>query len=343
MTAFKRSDKWVAKFQYGGKQRWVPGGPWATKKEATRAEYLYRAKLEARGTSETCASFAERWLKEWPRKAVSSRMNYASCVNRFAEHFGEKQIAEVTRLEARSWALTVPRNVTQVVATMFEDARDVGLVTVNPFHRLRLPPKSTEDVRPPSLDEYRRLLEACDVLEGYAEEFRAMIQFSAWTGVRASELWALRWEDVRVDTVWIRQARKRDGSYTKPKNGEERQIALVGPAADALLKFKELPSRDDGFIFHSPQGKTLREHSHRDSWHKVRAEAGLDHLRWHSLRHFCATQLLEMGMSHFDVAVQLGHRDGGALVMQRYGHPSEDAARERLLKAFEFEVEEVRP
>jgi hypothetical protein len=32
--------------------------------------------------------------------------------------------------------------------------------------------------------------------------------------------------------------------------------------------------------------------------------------------------------------VQLGHEDGGALVMSRYGHPSKDAARARLLRAF---------
>ncbi len=40
-------------------------------------------------------------------------------------------------------------------------------------------------------------------------------------------------------------------------------------------------------------------------------------------------------MSHVDVAVQLGHTDGGALVMSTYGHPSEDAARDRLRKAYE--------
>jgi hypothetical protein len=39
-------------------------------------------------------------------------------------------------------------------------------------------------------------------------------------------------------------------------------------------------------------------------------------------------------VSHSDVAVQLGHRDGGALVMSTYGHPSDDAARERLRAAF---------
>jgi hypothetical protein len=39
-----------------------------------------------------------------------------------------------------------------------------------------------------------------------------------------------------------------------------------------------------------------------------------------------------------DVAVQLGHTDGGALVMSTYGHPSEDLARERLKRAYATNV-----
>jgi integrase len=69
---------------------------------------------------------------------------------------------------------------------------------------------------------------------------------------------------------------------------------------------------------------------------QLRAASGLPNVGWHDLRHFCATRLLEMGLDHFAVSVQLGHEDGGALVMSRYGHPSKDAARERLLAAFSF-------
>jgi integrase len=59
---------------------------------------------------------------------------------------------------------------------------------------------------------------------------------------------------------------------------------------------------------------------------------------FYELRHFCATHLLELGVSHADVAVQLGHTDGGALVMSTYGHPSEDGARERLKRAYRANV-----
>jgi integrase len=59
---------------------------------------------------------------------------------------------------------------------------------------------------------------------------------------------------------------------------------------------------------------------------------------FYELRHFCATHLLELGVSHADVAVQLGHTDGGARVMSTYGHPSEDLARERLKRAYTTNV-----
>jgi hypothetical protein len=48
-----------------------------------------------------------------------------------------------------------------------------------------------------------------------------------------------------------------------------------------------------------------------------------------------------MGVSHADVAIQLGHTDGGALVMSTYGHPSEQGARERLKRAYGLNVEQM--
>jgi hypothetical protein len=44
--------------------------------------------------------------------------------------------------------------------------------------------------------------------------------------------------------------------------------------------------------------------------------------------------LLEAGHDHFAVSVQLGHEDGGALVMSPDGRPPKDAALERLLAGF---------
>lgn len=338
MSAFKRRGKWVAKFYVNGTQHWVPGGPWELKSHAQAAERRHRDRLHARRSTETCASFADRWLEEWPRPQESTRRQYADAARRFAREFGGTLLGDVERLNARTWALTQPRQISRVIGTMYEDARNVGLVEANPFSNLRLP--ATErpgEITAPTMEQYRDLLAGCTILGGYAAEFRAMIQFAAWTGVRAGELQALRWSDVGESTIRIAGTRKRDGSIGRPKNGRERTIAFPPPAR----VLDTLSERPDKFVFHSPRSKPLVQGSHHYSWRTVRANAGLREVRWHDLRHFAATRLLEMGLDHFAVSIQLGHTDGGQLVMERYGHPSEDAARQRLLAAFELDPDAI--
>ena len=129
MTAFQRNGKWAAKFYLRREQIWVPGGPWSTKAAAQTAERRHRERLTARRTDETCASFADRWLEEWPRKSPSTRRHYALAVAKFKAEFAETPLGDVERLSARIWALRVNRNISKAIATMYEDARNVGLVT----------------------------------------------------------------------------------------------------------------------------------------------------------------------------------------------------------------------
>lgn len=339
MSVFKVEGRgWVSKFQYRGKVHWTPGGPWQTKRQGQEAERRHRDRLQARRTEETCASFAERWVEEWPRPAASTRRTYGEAARRFAAEFGSTPLGDVERHSARAWALTVPRGISRVVGILYQDAWDVGLVESNPFSRLRLPTTDRPgQITSPTMEEYRSLLEATTVLGGYGPEFRAMIQFSAWSGIRQGELFALEWDDVDGDTILIQRQRRRDGSIGPPKNGKARRIAYLPPAR----ALEDVPRRPDPYVFHSPRGNPLVQGSHHYAWRPVRAAAELSSARWHDLRHFTATQLLEMGMSHFDVSVQLGHEDGGALVMERYGHPSKDAARDRLLGAFSFDGAET--
>jgi len=338
MSVFRRGNRWAAKFVLRGQQHWVPGGPWATKTQAANAERHFRERLQARVTDETCASFAQRWLEDWPREAASTRQLYGQAAQRFGDHFGSTRLGEVERVSARAWALGVPRNISKIVGTLYEDARNVGLVESNPFSNLRLPKtEKTESVVCPSEDEFLALLRSCAILGGYGPEFRAMLTFASWTGLRAGEIHALQWEDFGAESIRVRRARKSDGTLGLPKNGKEREIALIEPAR----VLDQVPRRPDSFVFHTPRGQPLRKGNSYYHWNKVRAGVALDRseaggptIRFHDLRHLCATRLLERGHSHFDVSVHLGHEDGGALVMARYGHPSKSAARDRLLQSF---------
>lgn len=337
MSAYRRGNGWVARFQRGGEKVWVPGGPWPTKSAAQQAERRHREVLATRLSEETCASFAERWLREWPRRSPGTRELYARAARRFAERFGATPLGEVGRIEARAFALTVPHRTAGVLGTMYEDARNIGLVESNPFSNLRLRSDATE-IRCPSVEEFNALLASCMQLGGYATEFRALLQFAAWSAMRSGEIQALRHSDLERDHIWVRRARRTDGSIGLPKNGHIRRIAFIEPAR----VLDQVPRRHSSeFVFHSIRGRPLSHATLQRTWDRVRAPVDLERsaagrapIRFHDLRHFGATQLLERGFSHFDVSVQLGHTDNGWLVMQRYGHPSREAALERLVAGF---------
>ena len=187
------------------------------------------------------------------------------------------------------------------------------------------------------MEEYRALLEACTVLGGYCAEMRAMIHFAAWTGLRQGELFALQWPDIGEGGLRVADRGSSTGPWVCLRT------ARPGPSAvPAGRVLDQVPRREGSpFVFHSPRGRALLKGTHGWTWQKVKAAAGVE-VRWHDLRHFCATRLLELGVDHFAVSVQLGHTDGGALVMARYGHPSVSAAQGRLHAAFKSERSAVR-
>jgi hypothetical protein len=63
LSPFKRGERYISKFQYQGKQRWTPGGPWKTKREANEAERLYRDGLEIRRSEETSPALPSGGLR----------------------------------------------------------------------------------------------------------------------------------------------------------------------------------------------------------------------------------------------------------------------------------------
>lgn len=163
-----------------------------------------------------------------------------------------------------------------------------------------------------------------------------MILFAAYVGLRPSELFALERRDVSGDLVEIRQAVGADGKLKTPKNRKSRVVLLPPQAAEALRDLVVWP--DIPWLFVTPDGKRFTKGSHYSRWNPTRAMFGRPGMVFYELRHFCATHLLQLGVSDADVAHQLGHSDGGKLVRETYGHPAERYALDRLRNAFGAQV-----
>jgi integrase len=323
-----------------GRKRWV--GTFKTLGEARDAE---RSASRRRGVGRlTCGEFTKLWLDEYPRPAGATRRTYRYAVAAFVDEFERIRLADFNRLTARSWALRVPQSNVRVVRAMFNDAIDDGLYTgPNPFSNLRLEQsRGRKDLIALTEDELTELGEkALDVLGEFGPTFRAMIVFAAYVGLRPGELFALERTDVGRDEVTIRQNLDGTGTIKAPKNGRERIVILPPPPAREALT--DVPVRlDVPWLVVTPRGRRFSKSSLYYYWNPVRAAFGRPGMDFYELRHFCATHLLELGVSHADVAIQLGHTDGGALVMSTYGHPSEEGARERLKRAYERMVTPLR-
>ena len=322
------------------RKRWV--GTYKTKAEAREAEREASTRRRVGGRL-TCAEFVALWLAENPRPAGATRRTYRYGLKGFSDDFVRVRLADVDRMTARSWALRHPQSNVRVVRAMFNDAINDGLHPgPNPFANLRLEqPRGRKDLIALTLGELDELAEcSLCVHSEFGAVFRAMVLFAAYVGLRPGEMFALERSDVGREEVAIRRNLDGTGTIKLPKNGQERIVVLPPPAREALA---DVPARlDVPWLFVTPRGRRFSKSSLHYYWNPIRAAFGRPGMDFYELRHFCATHLLELGVSHADVAVQLGHTDGGALVMSTYGHPSEDAARERLKKAYAQSVTPLR-
>src|SRR6185436_366182 len=89
----------------GGRQQWV--GTYASLREAREAEREAQMRRRPRG-SETCGSFARRWVDDYPRPAAATKRTYGYALKAFTTNFETMRLSDVDRPAAREWALRQP-------------------------------------------------------------------------------------------------------------------------------------------------------------------------------------------------------------------------------------------
>jgi integrase len=333
--AKRRGKRWVASGydKAAGYTRHL--GTFDTRKEAVDAEADHRLKTRPTG-AETCNAFAERWTRDYPRPRTSTNIHNAERVKAFARDFKGVRLTAVDRPAARAWAMKHKSNLSAVRA-MFGDAVRDGLLAINPFSELRLPgSRGRKDLVALTEPELTALADVAltDEMEfgDYGREYRAMILFAGYVGLRPGELFTLQRDDVNGQMCTIHRSLSSTGEIDDTKTSRTRTVIVPPPAQDALL---EVPVHLSGLLFTSPADRMWTQPLHHRYWSLLRRFAKRPGFDFYELRHAAATMLLERGVTPWDVAVQLGHSDGGQLVMSLYGHPSEAGARARILASWD--------
>jgi integrase len=174
-------------------------------------------------------------------------------------------------------------------------------------------------------------------------EVRAMILWAAYTCMRPGETFAARYALLDGDTYDLRrQFNSTLGRETIPKHNSTGLIYVPEPAQRAVL---DKPRRlGDELIFRTKRGHQFRQEGLHRVWAPVRdafttklpdthhlRERLLvdpeDRLDFYELRHFGASYMLNvLALEPWVIAEQLRHSDGGALVLELYGHPDRKEA-----------------
>ncbi|MCH8919447.1 MAG: site-specific integrase, partial [Chloroflexi bacterium] len=168
------------------------------------------------------------------------------------------------------------------------------------------------------------------------------------TGMRQAELLGLRWQDVDLDraVLHVRQQVCRlagEWHFSEPKTkAGRRTISLSGTCVAALREHhgRQLEERlraetweDMDLVFANRSGYPLdKGNLLRRSFAPLLERAGLPRVRFHDLRHSCASLLLAEGVHPKVVQEMLGHSTI-SVTMDTYSHtlPSMGAeAAERL-------------
>ena len=272
----------------------------------------------------TVADLAERYMEAHVRVSCNAqtRDSYrGSLKNHILPAMGEKPVSKVSRADAAALHYNLratPRTANRalmVLSKMFSLAESWGLAPPggNPC-RFVVRYRQGMRERFLSREEYRRVGLALGGLEArspIAARAAAALRLVMLTGCRSGEVLNLRWDDVdrKSGDLRLRDAK------TGPR------MVVLTPAALRVL---------DGVrrVRRSPWVFSGREPKRRLStligyWHRVRAEAGVDDVRIHDLRHSYASRALALGEGLTMIGRLLGHTDIGSTA--RYAHLARDA------------------
>lgn len=156
--------------------------------------------------------------------------------------------------------------------------------------------------------------------------FGAMIELALHTGLRQSELLALRWEDCDLvaGRITVRQAIVR-GVLGTPKNGKSREVPLNDAAVALLKRHKNLRK----LVFTPPgEDRHLRKNECKHPLWGACRRAGLRLVGWHVCRHTFASHLVMRGAPLKAVQELLGHAT--IEMTMRYAHLAPAARRDAV-------------
>jgi integrase len=313
-----------------------------------------------RPTKTPLAEYLGRWLQDyaWPNLAPKTAEGYEYIVRRHViPALGSMRLTQLRpehlqryyseKLSGGLSAQTV-RHHHAALHKALQTAVEWGILSRNPVSAISPPRVQRPEMRTWGKDDITRFLEAAKGTPYYALFYTAL-----FTGMRRSELLALRWYDVDLVLAQVHVSRSlhrlRGGSTAvrSPKTAKRRRTVALPPSAMLLLREHRekqgcqramlgISLSGDDLVFAHVDGKPLVPDSVTHAWIKLARRVCLEPIRLHDARHSHASLMLKQGIHPKIVQERLGH-SSIAVTLDTYSHVApglQEAAAKRFDEAF---------
>jgi integrase len=311
----------------------------------------------ADSASVTVKQAGELWLKKCEAEELerSTLEHYRSHVRLHIEPLiGRLKLSQLNAPTVRSFedslrergrSKAMVRKIVRSLGTLLAEAQERGMIVRNPVHELRRRRKRKGDKRErdnakpkvgvdmPTPDEIRRFIHALD------DRWRPLLLTAVFTGLRASELRGLRWQDIDLDAgkLEVHQRADRFNKIGSPKTAAARRMVPLPPMViNTLREWQPRCPKKDGKLW-----LAFPNTSANIEWHPNLIAQGLEptmvragivdengrakYTGMHALRHFYASWCASIGLSMKVVQARMGHSNI-AITMDTYTHLFPDDA-----------------
>lgn len=154
------------------------------------------------------------------------------------------------------------------------------------------PQKIKYDVAIPSVEDIRKIAAAA---KGTRDELPIML--AIWLGLRMSEILGLKWDDLDGNVLHIRRAKVDEGEKTTKTYSSQRDL----PVPEYILGLMESAPHTSGHVIPEKRQNIYTR------FQTICKRAGVQHYRFHDLRHINASVMLALGVPDKYAQERMGH------------------------------------
>jgi integrase len=305
----------------------------ATRKEVVEKLDKVRQNPTLSTSSQKLSTAIEYWLAGHKlRVDPATAVCYESDLRPVKERVGHVELKDLSakvvqdlyrRMEAEGLSPSAQRRAGSRLRQVLAACVRAGMIASNPASACPLPRARAEAARALRPEEVARLLKVAD-----AGPLGPMVRLALDTGARQGELWALTFGDFVItpegpEVVISKSLQERDGKLRvkEPKTrGSRRKVPILRRTLEAVGTVWPAKARPEDLVFRNSDGQHLRKPNFiRRHWQPLLKAAGLEGLKFHSLRHTCATLLLTANVHPKIVQERLGHASI-TITLDTYSH-----------------------